>query len=119
MSSTDFRTKASRYLASIISQRIRLDADGRSKNPTAGQDAAELRKYLDAYPDRTNSQMASFWIKNQDKIQNIIPGTRSGSSSALSETFDQLTKEANYIFRRRIIPPNSTFYGYHNYYEIR
>ena len=107
-----FKTDATAFLTSLISQRLRLDANGESKNPTAGNDARELDKYLKAYPLRSESQFASFWINNLDKIQNIIPGFRSGSARSKTEQFNKLTFRARRLDNRAASNHNNNFYAY-------
>ncbi len=109
---------AGSFLRSIIKQRKTLDALGKSKSATAGQDALEIEKYLDAYPHRDEQQMARFWLNNKDKIHNIIPGVRSGSSSSTTEKFDQLTFQANRLNHSPIFTNKSNNYGHHHHPQI-
>ena len=115
MKMNSFKTSASDFIGLIVRQRLYLDENGFSKSPSASEDARFIDLHIRAYPNRNDSSMAAFWMRNHDRIFNIIPGVRSGSSKSLTKRFDELHQEAERIFKNHLITPKIKLHANTNY----
>lgn len=112
MKAFEFRNQATAFIKSVCKQRLFLDAQGKSKNLTANKDARFLDIHLKAYPNRSDSTMAAFWMRNHDKIFNVITGSRSKTISKRHQQFQELHDEAKRLFNNHIITPKIKIHGY-------
>ena len=107
MLQNSFSKRAEAFVRSVVKQRSFLIKSGRSKKPEAEQLGIInfIIKHLDAYPDRTDKQMAGFWNKNADQFFTLLPGKGSAVHETLTETFYQLNSEAKTLIVVNLVKP--------------
>jgi hypothetical protein len=77
------------YILLLISIRKRIIASDKCKKNIAlmWREIEFLENHLNYYPNMSNIQLANFFINNEEKLQNILPGLDSKCSKKLTESF--------------------------------
>jgi len=96
MKSSEFHTRATAFLQSLLKQRDYLTITHKGKKPVAdvAYAASFIRLHLQVNGYRDNRQMAQFWEKHQDKICTLLPGAGSPVHLNMRERYDHLLWEA-------------------------
>lgn len=105
MKEISFNRRAEEFIRSVVKQRNFLIINQLSKKNPAEQTAEAnfLMIHLNAYPNRTDQQMAGFWNKNADRVFRIMPGKEAPTHESQLATFKQLNREAKTLIVERLV----------------
>jgi len=96
MKSSEFHTRATAFLKSLLRQRDYLISTGKGKKNTEMMihAASFIRIHLEANGYHTNRQMVHFWMANEYKIRILLPGIGSMAHESMLTGFNSLNYEA-------------------------
>jgi len=107
MIANSFSKRADEFIRAVIRQRIYLVRNELSKKPGAEQmmEANFVLSHLNAYPYRTNKQMAGFWNKNANRIFLMLPGLGSPVHESMVKTYMELNQESKSLIVANLVKP--------------
>jgi len=92
------------FILSAIRQRRKLMKQGKSRKNRLLmlKNIEHLERYMEVYPYTNNVQMAKYFLRNEEKIQSLLPGIKSRDYNARQQQFNQARQLSNQIINPQV-----------------